>query len=402
MNVSTVLVAGAGIGGPALAFWLHRLGVRVTVVERARALREGGQAVDFRGASHLAVLERMGLLEAVKAKRTPPGDLVLLGRDGNSSVVLPASFTGGDVEIFRGDLSRIFFDATAADCEYRWGDEITALAEDEGGVHVTFRRAPAQRFDLVVGADGLHSGVRQMMFADEERILRHLGYHVAGFTVPNFLGLARGMQVYSAPGRGVALSAGRYPDELRATMVFRGPPLPAGTSRESVQMDILPRTFATLGWHAPRIVRELSRATDLYFDALSLVRAPAYSRGRIALLGDAGYGGTMGGNGTGLAVMGAYVLAGEIARARDAGRGDELASVAFAAYETRMRPYAERCQAGARHSGGFFAPRSRVSLALRDRMYAVLGSRPLRGVLERLATSAARSIELPAYPVLCS
>ncbi len=340
-----VLIAGAGIGGPALALALRRLGMRVVVVERAPALREGGQAVDFRGASHLAVLERLGVLDAIKARRTPPGDLLLLGRDGTSHVRLPPSFTGGDVEIFRGDLSRVLYDASSADTEYRFGDEITALAENDDGVTVSFARAATGRFDLVVGADGLHSGVRALAFGDEELFLRPLGFQVAGFTVPNFLGLARGMHVFSAPGRGAALSAGRYPDELRALLVFRSPRLPSGTTRESVQMDILPRIFAGVGWHTPRILKELETASDLYVDALSLVEAPRYSRGRIALLGDAGYGGTMGGNGTGLAVLGAYVLAGELGRARDAGQSHQ---VALEAYETRMRPHARTCQAGAR------------------------------------------------------
>ena len=159
-----VLISGAGVAGPALAFWLTRHGISATVVERAPALRTGGQAVDFRGEAHLSVLRRMGVLDAIRAARTTPRDMVFRGTDGRERARLPAAFTAGEVEVLRGDLSRILYETSVSDAEYVFGDWITSLHDDGTGVDVTFAHGRPRRFDFVVGADGMRSGVRQLVF----------------------------------------------------------------------------------------------------------------------------------------------------------------------------------------------------------------------------------------------
>ena len=177
MRSKTVLISGASIAGPALAYWLDRYGFRVTVVEKAPALRPGGQAVDFKGRTHRTVLERMGVWEEIRQRRTGRFDTVYLDASGRQLAVMTGEFTGGDVEILRGDLTAILYERTAADCEYRFGDSITALTETADGVRAEFEHGAAQSFDLVVGADGIHSRVRRLTFGPEREYVRHLGYY---------------------------------------------------------------------------------------------------------------------------------------------------------------------------------------------------------------------------------
>ncbi|RSM51474.1 FAD-dependent oxidoreductase, partial [Amycolatopsis sp. WAC 01376] len=167
MTNKTVLISGASIAGPALAFWLSRQGYAVPVVERSRELRSGGQAVDFKGPTHRAVLERMGILDEIERQQTGGLDQTIVDAEGRPLAVLPGEFTGGDVEIRRGDLARILYDRTSPDCEYVFGDSITSLTETPDGVDVTFEREAPRRFDLVFGADGIHSTVRRLAFGPE-------------------------------------------------------------------------------------------------------------------------------------------------------------------------------------------------------------------------------------------
>ena len=182
MRNQTVLISGASIAGPALAYWLSRYGFDVTVVEKAPALRPGGQAVDFKGRTHRTVLERMGIWDEIQHRQTGKTDTVCLDAEGRQRAVMSGEFTGGDVEILRGDLAAIMYERTAASCDYRFADSVTALTETRAGVHVTFERGAARTFDLVVGADGIHSRVRRLAFGPERDYVHHLGYYycVAG------------------------------------------------------------------------------------------------------------------------------------------------------------------------------------------------------------------------------
>ena len=175
MRDKTVLISGASIAGPALAYWLDRYGFQVTVVEKASALRPGGQAVDFKGRTHRTVLERMGVWEDIRQHRTGRFDTVYVDAAGRELAVMTGEFTGGDVEILRGDLTAILYERTSGDCHYRFGDSITALAETADGVRAEFEHAAPQTFDLVVGADGIHSRVRRLAFGPEREYVRHLG-----------------------------------------------------------------------------------------------------------------------------------------------------------------------------------------------------------------------------------
>src|SRR5580698_7927152 len=186
----SILISGASIAGPALAWWLRRYGFEPTVVERAPVLRPGGYAVDFRGAS-VRVLDRMGLLEEVRRRQTRIGAITIVDRDNNKVASMPDGFTSGELEILRGDLAGIFHQATRMTTEYIFDDRIAGMEESDGGVDVQFQHGGRRRFDLVAGADGLHSKVRSLAFGEEADFVRYLGYYVSIFTIPNYLDLER-------------------------------------------------------------------------------------------------------------------------------------------------------------------------------------------------------------------
>lgn len=395
MQKRNVLISGASIAGPALAYWLTRSGDAVTVVERSPRLREGGFAVDFRGAAHLSVLDRMGVLDAVRRAQTHMGEQIVLDPDGRPLVSLPAAFMSGEVEIERGDLSRILYERTKDSAEYLFGDWITSIEDGSDGVAVTFAKGRPRRFDLVVGADGLHSGVRPLVFGEDERFVEFLGYYImGGITVPNFLDLDHSGVLYNVPGRLADLSSTRDRAVASAGFVFASEPLDYDRRDPEAVKRIVAERFTDVAWEVPRLIEAMWATPDLYFDSISRVRLDRYSAGRVALVGDAGYGATLGGLGTGLALVGSFVLAGELAAAGNDHR------TAFARYEERIRRYAEGCQKLATNAGPFLAPATEAKIRSRNSIYRIMSWRLLGGVFNKMTTKAANAISLADYPQL--
>ncbi|MEV5138590.1 FAD-dependent monooxygenase [Streptomyces syringium] len=344
-----ILVSGAGVAGPALAYWLRRHGFTPTVVERAEQVREGGYAVDFRGEA-LDVLDRMGLLEEIRALDTEMGDAALMDADGQQYATLPAVIFAGDLEVLKGDVTRLLYEATRDDVEYVFGDSIATLEQDDTGVHVTFESGEPRTFELVVGADGLHSRTRALAFGPEEQFVRHLGIYTAIFSLDNYLGLRNTGHLYSVPGRAANIFSARNNTEARAALHFASEPLEYDWRDVEEHRRIVAERFADEGWQVPRLLREAAKASDFYFDANAQVKMDRWSTGRVVLLGDAGYcAAPTSGRGTSQALIGAYVLAGELAAAG----GEHTA--AFEAYEREMRGYVtEHQQAGREGAERFF------------------------------------------------
>ncbi|WP_433256842.1 FAD-dependent monooxygenase [Streptosporangium sp. CA-135522] len=344
-----ILISGASVAGPALAYWLRRHGHTPTVVEPARQVRDGGYAVDFRGEA-LDVLDRMGLLEQVRALDTHMGDAAMVDGDGNRYATLPAVIFAGDLEILKGDLTRILYEATRDDVEYVFGDSIASLEQDETGVRVTFARGEPRMFDLVVGADGLHSRTRELVFGPEEPFLRHLGIYTAIFNLDNYLGLENTGRLYTVPGKAANIFSARDNTEARAALHFVSDPLDYDRRDVEQHRRIVAEHFAGEGWEVPRLLKEMMSAEDFYFDANAQIVMDRWSEGRVVLLGDAGYcSGPTSGRGTSQALIGAYILAGELAEAG----GDHAA--AFTAYERQMRGYVtEHQQVGREGAERFF------------------------------------------------
>lgn len=351
-----VLISGASIAGPALAYWLHRYGFEVTVVEKAPAIRRGGQAVDFKGPVHLGVLEKMGLLDAVRSASLPSADGYAVNAEGRKIGIIPGAFAGGDLNVPRGDLALLLYERTAAHCEYLFDDSIQTLRENDTGVEVSFARNGLRTFDLVVGADGIHSNVRRLAFGPESDYVAHLGYYYV------LAGIDAGPDdvMYNEPGRMVSLGGPKFP----AFFVFASDPLPPARDDVTTQKQQVIAAFANGRWRIPELMARLPAAHEFYMDAISRVTVDRYSSGRTVLLGDAAYGNALGGFGTGLALVGAYVLAGELHRARgDHGR-------AFAEYERRFRDYASVSQKV--NAGRLLAPASRLGIVLRNLLFSAL------------------------------
>src|SRR5579859_4156408 len=262
----SVLISGGGVAGPSLAYWLGTSGYEVTVVERAPGLRTSGASpVDFRG-DQLPLLDRMGVLGEVQACQTGMGDQVVIGADGRRLSAFPSALFSGDVEIERGDLARILYDHSKDVAEYVFGDQITALAQAPDGVEVAFARGPARRFDLVVGADGLHSAVRRLAFGNEGRYRHDLGLTVAGFTVPNTFGLDHSGLVYNEPGLLAMVASGRDPARAAVGLMFAGPAGDYPWHDTEGHKRLVAERFAGAGWQVPALLAALAQAPELYFD----------------------------------------------------------------------------------------------------------------------------------------
>ncbi len=387
----TVLVSGASIAGPAVAYWLHRYGFAVTVVEKASGVRDGGYPIDVRGTA-MEVVRQMGILPRLRQAHVESRRLTFLDADGGTVASLhPQAVVGGvegrDVEVPRGDLTRILYETVADDVEFVFGDSLETLTEHAHGVDVTFRSGVQRSFDLVIGADGLHSRTRALVFGPEEQFHRYLGYCFAGFTMANSFGLSHEAMLWSTPGRGAALYAVRDSDSLHGLLVFARPEPPYGAFRDpAAQRDLVAATFADDGWEIPAMVAAMRKADDLFFDVVSQIRQPRWTSGRVALVGDAASAPSfLTGQGSSLALVGAYMLAGSLATHRDH-------AAAFAAYERDTRGFVEVNQAQIGEGGAALFPVTEEALAQRnERLRRITSLPPATG------RPAHTALTLPAF-----
>lgn len=359
MRRRTVLISGAGVAGPTLAYWLARHGFQPTVVELAHGQRSSGNPVDVRGAA-IGVAERMGVLPRLRDAATRVPNLAFVTASGRRIGPLPLGRPrGGDVEVLRADLATILHDAARDDAEFLFNDSITALRQDTGGVDVTFDRASPRRFDLVIGADGLHSAVRGLAFGSEAECVRHLGLYIA--TLP-FGGPAADpdtVLLHNRPGRLMAIHPAR--GNAAAAFIFRSPAIPGLDRRDTEQHKrIVLDAYRDAGGQLSDVLDRVRTAGDLYFDAVSKVRLPTWSRGRVALVGDAAATVSLFGDGSSLAMIGARTLAEALAATPD-----DHAN-ALRAYETRHRALAHSRQRGYTLAAALLVPATRSGITVRN------------------------------------
>jgi 2-polyprenyl-6-methoxyphenol hydroxylase-like FAD-dependent oxidoreductase len=337
------------------------------------------------------VLTKMGILDAVRARQTRLSSTTIVDEKGRPVARMPAHVFAGDVEILRGDLAQILYEATRDTTEYLFGDSVSMLGERPGGVDVTFEHAPPRTFSLVIGADGLHSNVRRLAFGEHERFIEDLGLCVSIFSMPDSAGLDHAGLLCSVPGRTAGVFAAGD-DRAIAQLFFAAPAVSYDHRDTARQQQIVVEAFDGMGWRVQELMAAMAQAPDFYFDTVSQVHLDRWSAGRVALAGDAAWAAGPGGNGTGSAVVGAYVLAGELAAAR----GDH--QTAFARYERLLRPYVAKGQKQARGGKDFLAPPTARKIAQIERFYKMLPYLPVKHLMRYLTTRTASGIRLPGYP----
>lgn len=393
-----VLIVGASIAGPALAFWLLRSGHEVTVVERAPALREGGYCVDVRGVA-LEVVARMGLRETLRRFEADTQENAMVDERGRCFGKTARGFgviDPTDIEIPRGDLARVLYDATRARARYRFADSLAALTPHAEGVEVRFTSGGQARFDLVIGADGVHSQVRALGFGNEPDSLHPMGSAMAVFTAPNHLGLTRQQLLYGGLRRIASIKSSNGDRNLQIAVFFSCSAAGFDHRDVAAQRRLVAAAFADSGWEFPRLLEAMWRADDFYCDLTCQVRLETLARGRVALVGDAAYcPSPLSGQGTSLALVGAYVLATALASTADP-------CAALRHYDELMRPFARQNQDIALRIARGFAPQTPFQVRLRRVAMQLLPRMPGSQLMMRLAMrgirNAARALVLPALP----
>ncbi len=299
-------------------------------------------------------------------------------------------YGSGEVEIMRGDLVAILHEATKDDVDYVFDDSISALKQDDDGVTVTFERSATRRFDLVIGADGVHSAVRRLVFGPEERFLRYLQHYFAFAAADPALGADRWMTIYNLPGKMAGVYRSGHHTGAKAYLMFRQPQPLAYDHRDIEQHKrLLGEAYTGVSsWHVPQVLSGALADPELYFDSLSQVHMPSWSSGRVTLIGDAAHcASPVSGSGAMLGMVGAYRLAGELSTAQ----GDHVA--AFARYEEGHRPLVKRMQSNL--FSGIVVPKRRARIWARDTMARLPLASAMAGLERRLQP---KTEPLPDYP----
>jgi 2-polyprenyl-6-methoxyphenol hydroxylase-like FAD-dependent oxidoreductase len=340
-----VLISGGGVAGLALACWLDDAGFGVTIVERSAEWRAGGQAIDVRGVA-LDVVKAMSLLDAIAERRTQLRGMSTVDSEGNEiERTEERTYSAGrldspDIEIFRDDLCKLLMEKAGSRIDYLLGDSIRALTQDSDGVSVVFKGGAGRRFDLVIGADGVYSQVRKLVFGGEEAFVKPLGVALALFTTPNLIDLDHWQIAYRDETMGSVIYPSFDHRQLRVSVGFGTDDVHVGRDDVAAQKAVVAEKSAHLGGVFPQLIEAMGNASQFYYGELAQIRMPSWSKGRVVLAGDAAHcASPFSGQGTSLALVGALVLARELART------PEDFAQAFAAYEQRMRPFVDLNQA---------------------------------------------------------
>jgi len=389
-----VLITGASIAGPTLAYWLQRYGFDVTLLEKAPALRLGGQNIDVKGPAK-TIAARMGLEEKIRAANTTEVGLQFVNTDNKVVAEFPKESSLSmtqELEILRGDLVNILYDHTKDKVRYLFGDHVIKVEQNDNEVSVSFASGETATFDLLIIAEGIGSYTRDLLLKDKTSF-KFLQLYTAYFTIAKAPTDSRWARWCNAVKGIVYLLRPDNHGTTRACVIFREKEEKYNNLSLDEQKKILIQRIKNTGWESERLIKEIEQTDDFYFDRLSQVKLAEWSGGRVAVIGDAAYCATpISGKGTDLAMTGAYLLAGELATA-------QTHSEAFANYEKRMRPYVEKCQELPPGIPALVYPTSRVGVGLLNGVFRIVGSRPVKGLMALFSSKKKKKIviELPDY-----
>jgi 2-polyprenyl-6-methoxyphenol hydroxylase-like FAD-dependent oxidoreductase len=396
MNQRKILISGASIAGPTLAFWLNRFGFATTIVERNDSLRLGGQNIDIKGAAQ-QIAQLMGIEDEIRAADTGELGVRFVDKNEITKAELPkgeSEIGTSELEILRGDLAQILYNHTKDDTEYLFGNQIVSLDEFENGVKVSFQNGEERTFDLVICADGIRSRTRFLIFGDEP-VVRFLNLYISYFTIPKTPSDSRWARWYNATGSRVVFIRPDNVGTTRASFSFLSEPKGYEQTSLAEQKAILKQKFADAGWEATRILGALDNDTEIYFDGISQVIAPNWSKGRCAMTGDAAFcPSPLSGMGASLSMVGAYILAGELSRHSDYKQ-------AFAGYEKLLRPYVNEIQKLPPGVPHLAHPKSQIGISIFNTIINIISSKVVKKIASLFTnknkSSTDDSIILPEY-----
>jgi 2-polyprenyl-6-methoxyphenol hydroxylase-like FAD-dependent oxidoreductase len=361
-----ILISGAGVAGLSTAIDLEADGHDVTIVERAYHLRVNGSPIDIRGDA-IDVADKMGVLAQIHDRRIDMSERVQFV-DANGAVVAEPPFdqindSPNDIEIPREDLTTILYNHLGPSVELRFGESVAELDDDDQGVDVRFNSGAHDRFDLVVGADGMHSAVRRLTFGPEQQFLHHLGFYIAVAALADYTPAGRINPMYNFPGHLTGIAS--YNDKALAVFMFRSPWIDYDYHDLAAQKQILADAFCVHSeWRIPELVKAAVEDPELYFDSVSQIQMPAWHRGRVVLVGDSAHcSSNLTGRGTSLALSGAWFLAQAL---RD--HPDDIAQ-ACEQYDRNQRPHATRIQAMAGPGGDRLVPATQDQIDARNQTF---------------------------------
>jgi 2-polyprenyl-6-methoxyphenol hydroxylase-like FAD-dependent oxidoreductase len=391
-----VLISGASIAGPTLAFWLTRADFTVTVVERSDTLRLGGQNIDISGPAQ-QVVQKMGIEAAIRAANTGEVGLQFVGPDNQPKASFPkdkALTWTQELEIIRGDLVQILYNSTKKDVTYQFGDWIEALDQHSNGVNVTFASGTTETFELVIIAEGTHSSTRKLVFG-KEPVFEYVGLYMAYLTIPRHKSDNKWWRWYNAANSRVLMLRPDNHGTMRASVAFLETEKGYEKLSPEQQKKLLKTKLSGAGWEADRISEAIDSSDDVYLDKIGQIKAPKWVTGRVAMIGDAAYCPTpLTGKGTTLAIVGAYLLAGELSRH---GNHED----AFASYEKRMRPYVEEVQKLPPGIPWIVYPKTSFGVSVLNTFVAIFASKPVQKLVSlftpKSKTNSKQEIDLPDF-----
>ncbi|WP_338876440.1 FAD-dependent monooxygenase [Spirosoma sp. SC4-14] len=371
MDNKNILISGAGIAGTTLAFWLKEFGFNPTMVENSPTLRKGGHAIDFMGAGY-DVAEKMGIIPALKAVDINFSKLVFVDSDNREKGSMDYQkikifLNGRAFTLFRSDLARVIYQSIDKGVEIIFGDTIAKIEENRKGVAVMFQSGKTRDFDLLVGADGLHSNVRKLVFGNESQFEKYYGYYTSSFTIDNISLGNNAFSMYNVPYKQVGVFS-KNENSTTAFFIFASPEKLAYQHHDIArQKKILKSEFESSGWKCRELLSRIDSTTDFYFDCVSQIKMESWYKSRVALVGDAGYcPSLLSGKGSTLAMVGAYILAGELKQAN----GDY--KKAFEQYQLVFKPFMEKKQKSAQQFAKSFVPKSSFGIWLRNKVFKLM------------------------------
>jgi 2-polyprenyl-6-methoxyphenol hydroxylase-like FAD-dependent oxidoreductase len=370
MNNTNILISGAGIAGTTLAFWLKKFGFNPTIIEMAPALRQGGYAIDFMGAGY-DVAEKMGIVEDLRKVDMDFSKLSFVDKNdkeiGSMNYQKIKDFLHGRaLTLLRSDLAKVIYNNLDENIEIIFGETIHQIEQDDEKVMVTFQNGTKRNFDLLIGADGLHSNVRSLAFGKENQFENYYGYYTSSYTIHN-LPVGKTFSMYNIPCKQVAIYSNKE-NQTTTFFIFTSPQkLSVDHHDTEQQKQILIANFENAGWKCPQLLSAIDTTTDFYFDSVSQVKMDAWFKGRIALVGDACYcPSLLSGKGSTLAMVGAYILAGELKKA--GGNYQE----AFRQYQLALQPFMEKKQRSAQSFAKSFVPKTHFGIWLRNQVFRLM------------------------------